>query len=246
VVIDNSSGDELYIRWNNIRIRANTFDNFYVASELFMEGLYNMNCDSANIVVCDVGMNVGVASLVFANMKNVQKVYSFEPFRPTYESALMNFDLNPQVKQKIVPFNLGAGGNNSELEIPVGDVDSAAMSTTDFVIQQVAAGAVRKVKVQIRDIKEIVAEMQQQHPGAQILLKLDCEGAEYEIMEQLNTSGLLKDIRYIVIEWHMRGSRPLEKILEANGFCNVVFPRPTQQLPDMGMIYAFNTKERNN
>lgn len=244
--IDNSSPHELYINWNNIRIRANRFDNFYIASELFIEGLYNMNCDSHRMVVMDVGMNVGVASLFFASRDNVEKVYSFEPFRPTYESALANFDLNPTVKQKIVPFNLGAGGHNSELEIPVSEeVDSAAMSTTDFVMQQVNTGVTKKVKVGIRDIKEIVCEVSQQHQGAQLFLKLDCEGAEYEIMEQLNTSGLLQRIRYIVIEWHMRGSAPLEKILEANGFCNVVFPRHTQLMPDMGMIYAFNMSEKN-
>jgi FkbM family methyltransferase len=234
--LDNSSG-QLYITWRDIRINAKTFDNFYVASELFVEGLYDLRCND-QLVVCDVGMNVGVASLFFAHHSNVKKVYSFEPFPSTYQSALDNFSLNPSVKDKIVPNNLGVGATNAELEIPLTNADSASMSTTDFFLEHMEKDSVRKIKVQIKDVREIMAEMRSAHPSEKIFLKLDCEGAEYEIMQQLHDSGLFPHIKYVVIEWHFRGSEPLVKILGQNGYSCFVFPRPTKAIPDMGMIYA--------
>lgn len=237
VKIDNS-GKELFIISDGVKVRVNSFENYYVASELFIEGLYSLHYNK-NLVVCDVGMNVGVASLYFANMKNVQKVYSFEPFKETFDAAVDNFNLNPGISQKIVPYNLGAGGTTSELVIPLSNVDSATKSTTDFVLQHLDTDAVKTVTVQIRDICEVVQEIFTNHPGEELFLKLDCEGAEYEILEKLHESGLLPRIKVVIIEWHFKGYEPLEKYLTANGFASVIFPRPTHTIKDMGMIYAF-------
>lgn len=239
VKIDNT-GKEVYITWEQVKIRANSFENYYVASELFIEGLYSLHYNKS-LVVCDVGMNVGVASLYFANMGNVQKVYSFEPFKETYDAAVDNFKLNPAISHKIVPYNLGAGGSTSELVIPVSNVDSATKSTTDFFLERIDTDTAHTITVQIRDICEVVQEIFSKHPAEELFLKLDCEGAEYEILEKLHESGLLAKIKVIIIEWHFKGYQSLEKLLGANGFSSVVFPRPTKAISDMGMIYAFKT-----
>lgn len=237
VKIDNS-GREVYITWEQVKIKASSFENYYVASELFIEGLYSLHYNK-NLVVCDVGMNVGVASLYFANMGNVQKVYGFEPFKETYDAAIDNFRLNPGISHKIVPYNLGAGGSTSSLVIPISKVDSATKSTTDFFLERIDTDTAHTITVQIRDIREVVQEIFHNHPAEELFLKLDCEGAEYEILEKLHESGLLAKIKVIIIEWHFKGYQSLEKLLGANGFSSVVFPRPTKTISDMGMIYAF-------
>lgn len=235
-----TSGPETQITWQQIKIKAKAFDNYYVASELFMEGLYNLHRNhNHNLVVCDVGMNVGVASLFFANMSNVKKVYSFEPFPETYEAAIANFQLNPAISQKIVPYQLGAGGSTTDLVIPVSNVETASKSTTGFFLENMDTDATHKIVVKIKDIREVLHEIFSQHPQEELLLKLDCEGAEYEIMEKLHESGLLAKIRVIIIEWHFKGSDALNSLLLDNGFTSLVFPRPTKSIPDMGMIYAF-------
>jgi len=233
-----TSGPETMITWQQIKIKAKAFDNYYVASELFMEGLYNLH-HNHTLVVCDVGMNVGVASLFFANMPNVKKVYSFEPFPETYEAALANFQLNPGISQKIVPYQLGAGGSTTDLEIPVSNVETASKSTTDFFLENIDTDATHKIVVKIKDIREVLNEITAQHPQEELFLKLDCEGAEYEILEKLHASGQLAKVRMVIIEWHFKGPDALNRLLLANGFSSVVFPRPTKAIPDMGMIYAF-------
>jgi hypothetical protein len=85
----------------------------------------------------------------------------------------------------------------------------------------------------------VVQEIFSKHPSEELFLKLDCEGAEYEILQKLHESGLLPKIKVVIIEWHFKGYESLEKLLGANGFTSVVFPRPTPTISDMGMIYAF-------
>jgi FkbM family methyltransferase len=235
--LDNT-GKDTFITWHELKIKAAAFDNYYVASELFMEGLYSLH-HNKNLVVCDVGMNVGVASLFFANMSNVKKVYSFEPFKETYDAAIANFQLNPAISDKIVAYNMGAGGSTTDLVIPVSNVDTASKSTTDFFLDNIATDALNKVTVKIRDIREVITDMLATHQQEEVFLKLDCEGAEYEIMEKLNESGLLQKIRIIIIEWHFKGPELLSRLLDSNGFSSLVFPRPTRSIPNMGMIYAF-------
>ena len=69
------------------------------------------------------------------------------------------------------------------------------------------------------------------------LLKIDCEGAEYEIFESA-TSDLLKKIKIICMEYHPNGN-PLDiKLkLEKNGF-EVLIKKSTIQ--GIGYIYAQN------
>ncbi len=242
IKIDNTKEGELTMVCGNTKIKGDTFDNFYVVQELFADGVYNIHLRDKKVAVIDVGMNVGVASLYFASQSQVSKVYSFEPFPETYQRALNNFDLNPGIKEKIVPSNAGVGGSDAMLEIPMIVGESAVMSTSDFFIEQMKTDKTRMIKVGITDIKKILPEVLQNHASESIILKLDCEGAEYDIIQQMHQTGLIKKISVIVIEWHMKGYQSLNDTLVTNDFCTTVFPRPNAVMNDTGMIYAVNTR----
>jgi hypothetical protein len=66
-------------------------------------------------------------------------------------------------------------------------------------------------------------------------LKIDCEGAEYEIIQKLSDTNLLADIDILLIEWHDKGAKMLEDILIANDFR--IISRHLTSIT--GMIYAF-------
>jgi hypothetical protein len=114
IKLDNSRPAEISILYGGTRINGDTFDNFYVVQELFAEGVYSIHLNTEKIVVCDIGMNVGIASLYFAGVNNVTKVYSYEPFPETYQRALANFSLNPLLKDKILPRNEGVAGDTHD------------------------------------------------------------------------------------------------------------------------------------
>ncbi|GAL81804.1 hypothetical protein JCM19274_363 [Algibacter lectus] len=54
--------------------------------------------------------------------------------------------------------------------------------------------------------------------GQKIMIKMDCEGAEYEIFENLSQSKILDKIDVIIMEWHDNGSKTIEDTLLKFGF----------------------------
>ena len=70
------------------------------------------------------------------------------------------------------------------------------------------------------------------------LLKIDCEGAEYEIIESLPSDFFVK-IKKMVIEYHMADSNPelLEKLItKLKQFSFSVYTRPL--FNDIGFLFG--------
>ena len=74
-----------------------------ITKEVFYKERYNWGGRNDRYVVFDIGMNVGIASLFFAQRNDVECVYGFEPFPVTYQRALENISLNVKLMKKIVP-----------------------------------------------------------------------------------------------------------------------------------------------
>lgn len=56
-----------------------------------------------NAVILDVGANIGVMSLGFAQRARAGQVYAFEPTEYAYNKLLRNLKLNPELSQRITP-----------------------------------------------------------------------------------------------------------------------------------------------
>lgn len=85
------------------------------------------------------------------------------------------------------------------------------------------------------EVRKIVCE----YPEARIILKIDCEGAEVEILESLEESGSIESVSIMMIEWHRWASMDLpdsmEEFLRDRGFAVV---GRGWKMRDVGMIYA--------
>ena len=69
-----------------------------------------------------------------------------------------------------------------------------------------------------------------------IFLKIDCEGAEKQILPELENSGLIKRVDVIIMEWHFEEPSWIVDLLIRNGF--VVF-RLNTIANELGMIRAY-------
>jgi hypothetical protein len=69
-----------------------------------------------------------------------------------------------------------------------------------------------------KDASEALTPIINDNIGKRIILKIDTEGAEYDILESLDNSGLLKKIDIVLIEFHFKGSKELQRRLLKNGF----------------------------
>lgn len=88
----------------------------------------------------------------------------------------------------------------------------------------------------IKKSSEILSSLFDKHQEEKFVLKLDIEGAEYDVLEDLHQSGLLSKVSVIMLEWHYKGYKEITSILEQNGF--VWFHEMLGK--DFGFLRAYN------
>ena len=175
-------------------------------------------------VVFDIGMNRGYASLRFAEFKNCTSVYGFEIDDNTYNKATYNINLNPQLSEKIKTFNFGLSNINKKMKLYyLEGADGLNTLKQEFIdIQYELKDNKDKIKTKIVEVKktsEILGELiKKDNITSNIVLKIDTEGSEYEIINELIDSKLIDEIDLILGEGHNFNNQDVTKKLLKNGF----------------------------
>jgi FkbM family methyltransferase len=211
-----------------------SLSNMAVLYEIFIEKIYNIETAHDNLVVIDIGMNVGVASLYFASQPYVKKVYGYEPFPETFAEASMNVAANPVMASKIKLMNEGVSNLRETRSIPLFESGLLSASTIEQK-NEYGKKIGQVIEVQLVSIKEVFELVMAENPNAKILLKLDCEGEEYVIFDMLKESTYLNNVVVAIIEWHEKGSTTIEKVLIDNEF---TLRHEHHKTENSGMIYA--------
>ena len=213
---------EVVLTVNGVSFLARTADDLTFVGEVFFESAYNFGCEG-DVCVIDIGMNAGLASLLFASKREVREVHSFEPFRNTFDRAVENIALNPRLAGKIRAHNFGMSDHDFDdtIIVPVAG-DSGSASTLS-----VADGM--PVHITLKDAGAYLAPIigRARAAGRRVIVKVDCEGSEFAVFESLERRGLLEQIAAFMVEWHAifetRTQETLIAPLRANGF--LVFDR---------------------
>jgi len=195
-LIDN----HIVLEYEKIKIIMDDSQDYCAIAECIIGKGYELGLTNDDYCVIDIGANIGDTALYYASLKNVSKVYAYEPFLSTYNKAIKNIALNPDLSDKIQLFNFGVSNENLELFI-----DAPKNSTFGASINHLQKGGDR---LEIKDASALLESIIKTHLGKQKnLLKLDCEGSEYDIVESLDKSGLLSKIDVLIGEWHFSGKR---------------------------------------
>lgn len=202
--------------FGDISIKVRSEDEFNNVCEVFVKQTYSffINNRKKNIVI-DVGMNIGDTALYFAQMEHVEKVYGFEPFADTFLRAKENL-MNNSEQKKINIFQYGISNENMKKKIIFNNDMTCGQSTIEDIRERAHEkylnwGLIEEINEQVEQIEvkkasEIFAPIINQHTMHNIVLKMDCEGEEYYILEELLQSGLLEKIKFIMLEWHYQGN----------------------------------------
>jgi len=211
--ICDDSGIEIF--GNGIFVRGDAPDVICAARDVFATEEYKFNPSGHEYIIFDIGLNVGIASLYFAQQDFIKKVYGFEPFKPTYAQAERNMLLNPELSQKIKIFNFGLSDKNTELELPYDLNRTGSMSSMPVSGRRLFSNM---EKINLCRASDILSPIIEKHDLYKIGLKIDCEGAEIEIIPDLEKSGLLRKIDLIILEYHSDNYNTLINILKDKGF----------------------------
>jgi FkbM family methyltransferase len=207
----------------------------------------NVYCENYNFslygswVVVDIGANAGATSLWLARQPNVMTVYAFEPVSPTYQMLLDNIELNPSLKRKVKTFHFGLGGRKETLQIPFHPDHAMSISSKGTFDECFSATSIETVQIEAAD--SALAALLSVHSEERVFLKIDCEGAEYDILPNLAAAGLLRAVDVVIVEWHGGDYRSLVRLLESEHlFCFIEWHQRNRW--QIGMIKAVRLRSR--
>jgi FkbM family methyltransferase len=198
----------------NLELRPSTSDR-YAFYEVFMVGQYSRfpSLFRPGGTVIDVGANVGCFSLYAASQVGKGGlVVAAEPVPHIFRQLQKNARLNEQYR--IVPVNAAIRAQSGTTELYLGKKDLFSSHFSVHGTDQISA---EKIQVRAMTLEALLDEAGIERVD---VLKLDCEGAEYEILESL-PSHILERIGAIVAEIHTipgHSPRELVAILEKSGF----------------------------
>lgn len=207
-------------------IKLVTNNRFYTIKEIYARDGYSAPqlYQFKEFVVFDVGMNRGYAALKFANYDSCKAVYGFEINQETYDFALKNLDLNPNLAHKINPYNFGLSDKNGEIDMyylqGFDGITTTELEYTNLQSEWLKGKKQMKIKkAKIKEASTIISDIiQKDNINSNIVLKIDTEGSEHKIIDNLIDNDVLDKVDLIMGENHLLGEDLDEKLV---GFKNI-------------------------
>lgn len=145
-------------------------------------------------VVLDIGGYIGDLTLYCASTFG-SKVHCYEPTPQNYKMIKYNLDLNPSLQNNITVFNKGISKNNEVIKLNVQDT-----------IGEVHASSHKKYKNDVTTIDipcvslfDAINTINEEQID---LLKIDCEGQEFNILDNIDSKLLSSKVNYLIFEYH--------------------------------------------
>jgi len=208
-----------------IKIRKHSTD-LMALTHVWLIGEYkseNFDIKDTDIII-DIGGHIGLFSLYASQFCKNGLIYSFEPVPENYNLLIDNIQSNDL--NQIKSFNLAVSNSNSNVKLYLND-DEAGHS--------MFSKSSKTITVDSISLQQIFDDNNIKNCN---FLKLDCEGTEYEILQNLPLSYFNK-IEKIVIEYHMADSHPellenLKKLLISQNYSL----KTKKLFSDIGFLYA--------
>jgi len=166
-----------------------------------------LSVNEPNIFI-DVGANQGVFSIIAAKNKNFIEIHAFEPNLNIISYLERNFLFNKVSNFFIHKVAIGQQSTSLSFFVPENHSGNGRISSENSNMQ---------VKCINRDyLNKVFIQSCESY-----FIKIDVEGSEFDVLNELFNSSISLLIKYIFIEINTRFSDKdvLIKILQDNGFC---------------------------
>lgn len=185
---------------NEIRITVSK-KLLLVFKEIFMSDVYDIDalCKvlPSNPVILDIGANVGFFDVILLSKINVSRIFAYEPVTVNSNKFQEIINDNDILKQKVSLYTMAVTGKPvDKLELHIqGDNENTVDAS---VLSEFKKDHNTTITVPCITLGEI---LQKNNLSKVDLLKMDCEGSEYDIMYNTDPE-LIKRITKMVIEVH--------------------------------------------
>ena len=228
-----SDDDSFILTKGTLVLPITTAEDLFIINEVFISGIYDFQYEGP-IVVFDIGMNVGFASLFFSQKPGVERVYSYEPLLPTYNQAQKVLKRNPE--NKVFSFPFGLGDRNGKVSVRYSPEIRGRISlegSDNRPDMQKGSAETAEVRKASEVFQQEYEKIHQANPKTSIFMKIDTEGSEMTIICDLASAGLLSKVKGLMIEWHSSDYKEIIETLKNESFVTY-----TIRNNSTGMIYA--------
>jgi len=209
-------------------VRARTMDKS-VLKEVWIKKIYDkfgIAVEKGDTVI-DIGAHIGIFSVYAAHFSETGKVYAFEPFIDNFKKLEEHKNLNN--KENLFVYNLGVSNKEEVQTLYLSPDNNTGGHSLHLKNQSDRKVEIRTIRLMDFCKKENIERID--------FLKLDCEGAEFEILQSDET--ILDRVSKIIMECHPFKDNTTDKminLLKRNGF-NVQSDLNSDG-SGVGMLYA--------
>jgi FkbM family methyltransferase len=200
--------------------------NALTIKEIFCNNEYDLKKNQYKTII-DIGANIGTFTLLASQTNPRARIYSFEPVPETYKILNSNVVLISCNNVTLQKWAIAPRESTRTFYSHKANVLASFTRTR---------GGMYKLKVKTVSIKYIFKKYK---INTCDFLKIDAEGAEFEIIDSLD-KYLARRIKQIVIEYHdrltMHNHLELVKQLEKLGYTIKQTPHPIE--PGIGILHA--------
>ena len=192
-------------------------------------------------VVFDIGGNIGITSIYLSSIFPDAKIYTFEPIPDNFKILKKNI----QNYNNIEAFNFGLGSKNGNFKVYLSN-DPENFGGISFYPDAHGNQEKSYISCEVKNVNEIINDLEVESID---LIKIDTEGAEYDILSTLKVD-ILRGTSWITGELH--GNRDFELLdyLDSIGFsisfkkqiCNRLFMFNAGRFEMLSQLYKKEIK----
>jgi len=142
-------------------------------------------------VILDIGGNIGTTSVYYANLFPEATIHTFEPVEDNY--SILKKNISPY--NNITAYNVGLGTEDGSVDIYQCNEEGNAGG---FSLYDLDVDESKKQTISLRKADKFLHENNILQPD---LIKIDTEGAEYDILSTLDPK-MLSNVKWIIGELH--------------------------------------------
>jgi len=161
----------------------------FLFREVFIKQEYLFKAGKKPVIV-DCGANIGMSVLFFKYHYPDATVYGFEPLPGNFRHLQQNIRRNHLSKVQV--FEAAVATKNGRTTFYFDDANAEALTSSMYASRSGKA----KVSVKTVRLSDFVKKVRPD------LLKMDIEGAEFEVLKDMRSSGALRHVKSFVIEYH--------------------------------------------
>jgi FkbM family methyltransferase len=169
-------------------IPVRDFMTLYIYKEVFVDRCYDLKLDRSNPVIIDIGANSGLFALRIKQLYPSAQISCYEPYPPNFEQLENTIALNGL--ESVTPLRKAVGAQPGQARLFIHKRNMGGHSL--YAAEALGSDC---VEVEVVNLASILDELRHDVD----LLKIDCEGSEFDILMNL-TSREARKIRQIIVE----------------------------------------------